>query len=193
MEQPKNTELNIKNAGPWAKQYCPIIESRIPKWMLSALEEIGRKLPLMEGAEHLFRVLNLLGYKTAIISGGFTYFGEILQKRLGIDYVYANTLVIRDGVLTGEVSQPIVDSGKKAELLRLIADKEGISLKQTIAVGDGANDLAMLDAAGMGIAFHARPVVRENARNSISTLGLDSLLYLMGIRERDQEISEGLQ
>ena len=157
------------------------------------LEEIGRNLPLMEGAEHLFRILNLLGYKTAILSGGFTYFGAILQKRLGIDYVCANNLVIQDGVLTGRVSKPIVDSAKKAEFLKLIADQESISLKQTIAVGDGANDLAMLNAAGLGIAFHAKPLVRENARSSISTLGLDSLLYLMGIRDRDQEIVEGLQ
>ena len=158
-----------------------------------ALEEVGSKLPLMEGAEHLFKNLNLLGYKTAILSGGFTYFGEILQKRLGIDYVYANNLIIQDGVLTGEVSKPIVDASKKAELLKFIAKEEGISLKQTIAVGDGANDLAMLNAAGMGIAFHAKPLVRENAGHSISTFGLDSLLYLMGIRDRDQEIAESLQ
>jgi len=152
---------------------------------VSALTEVAERLPLMEGAEHLFKVLNTLGYKTAILSGGFTYFGEVLQQKLGIDYVYANELEIADGRLTGRVIPPVVDAARKAELLRSIADREGISLKQTIAVGDGANDLAMLDAAGMGIAFHAKPLVRESAGHAISTLGLDSILYLMGIRDRD--------
>ncbi len=152
---------------------------------VSALTEVAERLPLMEGAVHLFEVLNTLGYKTAILSGGFTYFGEVLQRKLGIDYVFANELEIREGCLTGRVLPPVVDAARKAELLRSIADREGISLKQTIAVGDGANDLAMLDAAGMGIAFHAKPLVRESAGHAISTLGLDSILYLMGIRDRD--------
>lgn len=158
----------------------------------SVLEEVAERLPLMEGAEHLFRILNRLGYKTAILSGGFTYFAETLRKKLDIDYVYANELVIENGVLTGEVSEPVVDAKRKAELLEYIADEEGLSLKQTIAVGDGANDLAMLDAAGMGIAFHAKPLVRESAGHSISNLGLDSLLYLIGIRDRDAELEEML-
>ena len=152
---------------------------------VSALAEVAERLPLMEGAVHLFEVLNTLGYKTAILSGGFTYFGEVLQRKLGIDYVFANELEIREGCLTGRVLPPVVDAARKADLLRSIADREGISLKQTIAVGDGANDLAMLDAAGMGIAFHAKPLVRESAGHAISTLGLDSILYLMGIRDRD--------
>ncbi|MEL0064844.1 MAG: phosphoserine phosphatase SerB [Gammaproteobacteria bacterium] len=152
---------------------------------VSALTQVAERLPLMEGAVHLFEVLNTLGYKTAILSGGFTYFGEVLQRKLGIDYVFANELEIREGCLTGRVLPPVVDAARKAELLRSIADREGISLKQTIAVGDGANDLAMLDAAGMGIAFHAKPLVRESAGHAISTLGLDSILYLMGIRDRD--------
>jgi len=152
---------------------------------VSALSEVAERLPLMEGAVHLFEVLNTLGYKTAILSGGFTYFGEVLQRKLGIDYVFANELEIGEGRLTGRVLPPVVDGARKAELLRSIADREGISLKQTIAVGDGANDLAMLDAAGMGIAFHAKPLVRESAGHAISTLGLDSILYLMGIRDRD--------
>ena len=152
---------------------------------VSALTQVAERLPLMEGAVHLFEVLNTLGYKTAILSGGFTYFGEVLQRKLGIDYVFANELEIREGRLTGRVLPPVVDAARKADLLRSIADREGISLKQTIAVGDGANDLAMLDAAGMGIAFHAKPLVRESAGHAISTLGLDSILYLMGIRDRD--------
>ena len=152
---------------------------------VSALAKVADRLPLMEGAEHLFKTLNHLGYKTAILSGGFSYFGELLQEKLGVDYVYANELEIADGFLTGRVLSPIVDAGRKADLLQRLADKEGISLQQTIAVGDGANDLAMLDIAGLGIAFHAKPLVRESAGHAISTLGLDSLLYLMGIRDKE--------
>lgn len=154
----------------------------------SALKSVASRLPMMEGAEYLFETLNHLGYKTAILSGGFTYFGEVLQAKLNIDYMYANTLEIKNGQLTGKVLQPIVDAEQKAILLRELAVKEGISLQQTIAVGDGANDLAMLAAAGLGIAFHAKPLVRESAGHSISNLGLDSLLYLMGIRDRDAEL-----
>lgn len=152
---------------------------------VSALEKVADRLPLMEGAEHLFRTLNHLGYKTAILSGGFSFFGKLLQEKLGVDYVYANELEIEEGVLTGRVLDPIVDAGRKADLLKQLADQEGISLQQTIAVGDGANDLAMLDIAGLGIAFHAKPLVRESAGHAISTLGLDSLLYLMGIRDKE--------
>ena len=155
---------------------------------VSALVEVAAGLPLMEGAEHLFRTLNKLGYKTAILSGGFDYFGEVLKKRLSIDYLFANKLEITGDHLTGKVVTPIVDAARKADLLRELAVKENISLEQTIAVGDGANDLAMIDAAGLGIAFHAKPIVRESAGQSISTLGLDSILYLMGIRDRDAEL-----
>lgn len=154
---------------------------------VSALERVAERLPLTEGVEHLFETLNHLGYKTAILSGGFSYFGNILQKKLGVDYVFANELEIENGALTGKVLQPIVDANRKAELLKELADREGISLKQTIAVGDGANDLAMLDVAGLGIAFHAKPLVRESAGQAISNLGLDSILYLMGIRDRDAQ------
>ncbi|MBL6691069.1 MAG: phosphoserine phosphatase SerB [Pseudomonadales bacterium] len=154
----------------------------------SVLVKVAGRLPLTEGVEHLFETLNHLGYKTAILSGGFTYFGDVLKKKLSVDYVYANELEISDGKLTGRVLDPIVDAERKASLLRELAEQQGISLKQTIAVGDGANDLAMLDVAGLGIAFHAKPLVRESAGHSISNLGLDSLLYLMGIR--DAEVRE---
>ena len=149
------------------------------------LETIAKRLQLTEGAETLFHNLHNLGFKTAVISGGFSYFGHYLQKKLNIDYVYANTLEIQEGRLTGKVLGQIVDGKRKAELLELIAKKENIRLEQTIAVGDGANDLPMLGKAGLGIAFRAKPIVRESAKQAISTLGLDAILYLMGFRDRD--------
>lgn len=151
----------------------------------STLEAIAAQLRLTEGAETLISQLRRLGYKTAILSGGFTYFAERLQKTLGIDYVYANTLPIRDGLVTGEVHEPIVDGQRKADLLRELAQREGISLEQTIAVGDGANDLPMLSIAGLGVAFRAKPLVKKSAKQAISTLGLDGILYLLGFRDRD--------
>ncbi len=149
------------------------------------LETIAKRLQLTEGAETLFHNLHNLGFKTAVISGGFSYFGHYLQKKLNIDYVYANTLEIQEGRLTGKVLGQIVDGKRKAELLEIIAKKENIRLEQTIAVGDGANDLPMLGKAGLGIAFRAKPIVRESAKQAISTLGLDAILYLMGFRDRD--------
>ena len=140
---------------------------------------------LTEGAEHLFHNLHRLGFKTAILSGGFTYFGRYLQQKLNIDYVYANELEIVDGKMTGNVIGQVVDGKRKAALLEEIAATENIRLEQTVAVGDGANDLPMLGKAGLGIAFRAKPIVRETARQSISTLGLDAILYLMGFRDRD--------
>lgn len=151
------------------------------------LAEIAQDLPLMDGAQILFKTLKTLGYKTAILSGGFTYFAESLKAKLGIDYVFANELKIKNGILTGEVLEPIVDAQRKAELVKELADRENISLQQVIAVGDGANDLAMLATAGLGIAFHAKPIVKEKAGHSISNMGLDSILYLMGIRDRDSD------
>jgi phosphoserine phosphatase len=142
-------------------------------------------IPLVQGAEQLIGTLKTLGYKTAILSGGFNFFAQHLQKRLGIDYVFANDLDIADGVVTGEVRTPIVDGARKAQLLRQIADQESISLDQVVAVGDGANDLPMLGIAGMGIAFRAKPLVRQTASHAVSFLGLDSLLYLIGVRDRD--------
>jgi len=149
------------------------------------LEDVARSLPLTEGAERLISNLKRLGFKIAIISGGFTYFGQRLKELLGIDYVYANTLDVKDGALTGKVKGAIVDGARKAQLLRSLAKKEGIDLQQVIAVGDGANDLPMLGIAGLGIAFHAKPKVKAGARQSISTLGLDAILYLIGFRERE--------
>ena len=151
----------------------------------NVLHDIARNLPLTEGAHRLVSNLKKYGYKTAILSGGFTYFGRYLQTVLGIDYVFANELEIVDGKLTGNYLGEIVDGQMKAELLKKLAFKEDIHLEQVIAVGDGANDLPMISLAGLGIAFHAKPVVRESAGHAISTAGLDSILYLIGFRDRE--------
>jgi phosphoserine phosphatase len=152
---------------------------------VSALDEVVRTVPLMDGAERLIATLRRLGYKTAILSGGFTFVGRELQRRLGIDYLYANELDIVDGVVTGEITSEIVDGGRKAHYLAAIAKAESLSMDQVIAVGDGANDLPMLRLAGLGIAFRAKPLVRESARHAMSTLGLDGILYLLGVRDRE--------
>jgi len=149
------------------------------------VQDVLHSVPLAQGAERLISTLKRLGYKTAILSGGFTFFGKHLQELLGIDYVFANELEIAEGVVTGRVTGGIVDGEKKAELLEFIARKENISLDQVVAVGDGANDLPMLNIAGMGIAFHAKPLVRRSARHAVSHLGLDGILYLIGVRDRD--------
>jgi phosphoserine phosphatase len=151
----------------------------------AVLEKIAAELPLTEGVERLFKVLKGLGFKTAIISGGFQYFGDYLQKKLGVDYVCANELDVVDGKVTGEAKGRIVDAERKAEFLREIAAKESIDLRQVIAVGDGANDLPMLREAGLGIAFRAKPIVRERAGNALSVAGLDGILYLIGVRDRE--------
>lgn len=151
----------------------------------SVLEGIAQQLPLTEGAEHLIATLRRLGYKTAILSGGFNYFGRYLQYKLGIDYVFANELEVAQGKVTGRVIGDVIDGERKAQLLRELAAKENITLEQVIAVGDGANDLPMLSIAGLGIAFRAKPLVKASAKQSISTLGLDAILYLMGLRDRD--------
>lgn len=149
----------------------------------SVLEEIAVQLPIMEGAQRLMTILKKCGYKIAILSGGFSYFGNHLKQLFGVDYVYANELEIINGKLTGNYIGDIVDGKRKAELLRLIAQVEKIDLEQVIAVGDGANDLPMLNIAGLGIAFHAKPKVKENAQQSISTTGLDGILYFLGFRD----------
>jgi phosphoserine phosphatase len=142
-------------------------------------------VPMMDGAERLISTLRRLGYKTAILSGGFTFMGRELQRRLGIDHLHANELDIVNGVATGEVKGEIVDGARKAYYLGEIAKAEGLSMEQVIAVGDGANDLPMLKLAGLGIAFRAKPVVRQSARQAISTMGLDGILYLLGVRDRE--------
>lgn len=155
----------------------------------SALQQIAGELKISEGAEHLISTLRALGYKTAILSGGFTYFAHYLQEKLGIDYVHANELDIENGKVTGRVTGKIVDGERKARLLRRLADDEGLDLQQVIAVGDGANDLPMLSTAGLGIAFRAKPLVKQSAEQSISTLGLDAILYLLGFSDRYQQHS----
>jgi phosphoserine phosphatase len=158
--------------------------------LLNGLEEnllsfVARNLVLTEGADRVVRKLKQLGYKIGIISGGFEYFGKYLQKKLGMDYVFANCLEMADGKLTGKIKGDIIDGQKKAEILRTIAQVENISLQQTIAVGDGANDLPMISIAGLGVAFNAKSIVKENAQRSISSVGLDGLLYLMGLSARE--------
>jgi len=154
------------------------------------LHEVAVNLPITKGAKRLIDTLHTYGFKTAILSGGFTYFGHYLQEKLDIDYVYANQLEIEDGVLTGGYLGDIVDGDKKAEYLKLLAKKEGIDIGQTIAVGDGANDLQMLNLAGLGIAFHAKPKVKDNAQSSISSIGLDGVLYLLGYHDRHIDLLE---
>ena len=149
----------------------------------SVMKDIAEHLPITEGVERLMYVLKRYGYKIAILSGGFTYFGNYLKERFGIDYVYANNLEIVDGKLTGRYVGDIVDGKRKAELLQLLAQVENVDIAQTIAVGDGANDLPMLSVAGLGIAFHAKPKVKANAKQSINTIGLDGVLYFLGFKD----------
>ncbi|WP_298901673.1 phosphoserine phosphatase SerB [uncultured Psychroserpens sp.] len=154
------------------------------------LHDVAVNLPITKGAKRLIDTLKSYGFKTAILSGGFTYFGNYLKEKLGMDYVYANQLEIVDGVLTGSYIGDIVDGDKKAEYLKEIAKMEGIDIGQTIAVGDGANDLQMLNLAGLGIAFHAKPKVKDNAQSSISSIGLDGVLYLLGYHDRHIDLIE---
>lgn len=149
----------------------------------SVMRDIAEKLPVTEGVERMMSVLKRAGFKTAILSGGFTFFGDYLKQKYGFDYVYANELEIVDGKLTGRYVGDVVDGKRKAELLRLIAQVENVNIAQTIAVGDGANDLPMLSAAGLGIAFHAKPKVKATAKQSISTIGIDGVLYFLGFKD----------
>ncbi len=150
---------------------------------VSVMEDIANHLPITEGVDRLMFVLKQYGYKIAILSGGFTYFGNYLKNKYDIDYVYANELEVENGKLTGRYVGEIVDGRRKAELLKLIAQVEHVNLAQTIAVGDGANDLPMLSEAGLGIAYHAKPRVVANAKQSINTIGLDGVLYFLGFKD----------
>ncbi len=150
---------------------------------INVMEDIALNLPITEGLERMMTVLKRVGYKTAILSGGFTYFGNYLKQRYGFDYVYANELEVKDGRLTGRYLGEVVDGRRKAELLRLLCQFEKINISQAVAVGDGANDLPMLNLAGLGIAFHAKPKVKATARQSISTIGLDGILYFLGLKD----------
>jgi len=149
----------------------------------NVMEDIARNLPFNEGLERTMKILKMVGYKTAILSGGFTYFGKYLQQKFGFDYVYANELEIEDGKLTGRYLGDVVDGRRKAELLRLLCQVEGINLAQSVAVGDGANDLPMLSLAGLGIAYHAKPKVQANAKQNLSSIGLDGILYFLGLKD----------
>lgn len=150
---------------------------------VSMMQEIAENLPITEGVDRLMRILKKVGFKIAILSGGFTYFGNFLKQKYNIDYVYANELEIENGKLTGNHVGDIVDGKRKAELLRLIAQVENVDIRQTVAVGDGANDLPMISIAGLGIAFHAKPKVKATAKQSISTIGLDGILYFLGYKD----------
>lgn len=161
------------------KQRCSLLKGLD----VSVMQEIAENLPITEGVDRLMRILKKVGFKIAILSGGFTYFGNYLKQKYNIDYVYANELEIVDGKLTGHYIGDIVDGKRKAELLRLIAQVENVDIRQTVAVGDGANDLPMISIAGLGIAFHAKPKVKETAQQSISTIGLDGILYFLGYKD----------
>ena len=150
---------------------------------VSVMQEIAENLPITEGVDRLKRILKKVGFKIAILSGGFTYFGNYLKQKYNIDYVYANELEVENGKLTGRHVGDIVDGKRKAELLRLIAQVENVDIRQTVAVGDGANDLPMISIAGLGIAFHAKPKVKATAKQSISTIGLDGILYFLGYKD----------
>ena len=161
------------------KQRCALLKGLD----VSVMQEIAENLPITEGVDRLMRVLKKVGFKIAILSGGFTYFGNYLKQKYNIDYVYANELEIEDGKLTGRYVGDIVDGRRKAELLRLIAQVENVDIRQTVAVGDGAYDLPMISIAGLGIAFHAKPKVKATANQSISTIGLDGILYFLGYKD----------
>ena len=150
---------------------------------VSVMQEIAENLPITEGVDRLMRILKKVGFKIAILSGGFTYFGNYLKQKYNIDYGYANELEVENGKLTGRHVGDIVDGKRKAELLRLIAQVENVDIRQTVAVGDGANDLPMISIAGLGIAFHAKPKVKATAKQSISTIGLDGILYFLGYKD----------
>lgn len=157
---------------------------------LAAIERARARITLTPGARTFVTTLRRLGYAVAVVSGGFTQFTDGLKAELGLDHAFANTLEISDGVITGELLGEIVDRPGKARLLARIAELEGVPTSQTVAVGDGANDLDMLAAAGLGIAFNAKPVVREQADATVSVPHLDAILFMLGIRRDDVVLPE---
>lgn len=152
---------------------------------LSAIERVRGRIRLTPGARTFVRTLKRLGFAVAIVSGGFTVFTDWLQDQLDLDHAYGNTIEISGDRLTGEILGTVVDRARKAELLAEIAAAEGVPLSQTVAIGDGANDLDMLAAAGMGIAFNAKPAVREQAEVTVSVPYLDAILFMLGLRGTD--------
>lgn len=177
----------ITEAAMWGEiDFCESFRQRcalLKGLDVSVMQEIAENLPITEGVDRLMRILKKVGFKIAILSGGFTYFGNYLKQKYNIDYVYANELEVENGKLTGRHVGDIVDGKRKAELLRLIAQVENVDIRQTVAVGDGANDLPMISIAGLGIAFHAKPKVKATAKQSISTIGLDGILYFLGYKD----------
>ena len=177
----------ITEAAMWGEiDFCESFRQRcalLKGLDVSVMQEIAENLPITEGVDRLMRILKKVGFKIAILSGGFTYFGNYLKQKYNIDYIYANELEVENGKLTGRHVGDIVDGKRKAELLRLIAQVENVDIRQTVAVGDGANDLPMISIAGLGIAFHAKPKVKATAKQSISTIGLDGILYFLGYKD----------
>ncbi len=155
--------------------------SKLKGLEVSRMQDVLENLPLTQGVEEFIATIKMLGYKVALISGGFTFFADALKKKLGLDYSFANELEIKDGRLTGNVIGTIVNANQKAILVKLISQQENISLEQVVAIGDGANDLPMLAAAGLGIAFHAKDVVKKEAQQHLSHGPMTSILYFLGI------------
>ena len=181
-EVKKITELAMQGKIDFAESFKKRV--KLLKGLdVSVMQEIVDNLPITEGLDRLISVLKQVGFKIAILSGGFTYFGNYLKEKYSLDYMYANELEIKDGKLTGNYIGEIVDAKRKAELLKLIAQVEKVDIRQTVAVGDGANDLLMLETAGLGIAFHAKPKVIENAQQSLSSVGIDGILYFLGYKD----------
>lgn len=159
----------------------------------AAIDRVREKVRFTPGARTFVRTLKRLGFKVAIVSGGFTAVTDHLAAELDLDHAVANVLEVEDGVLTGRTVGPVVDRERKGEVLRELAEAEGLSLAQCVAVGDGANDLAMLSAAGLGIAFNAKPVVKQAADTSVSVPFLDAILFLLGIRRDEVERADAAE
>ena len=157
----------------------------------SVLDEVAKQVELMPGAATLIRTLKRLDHKVAIVSGGFTQITDVLAAELGIDYAAANTLEVVDGRLTGRLTGPIIDRAGKAAALRRFATAAGVPLNQTVAIGDGANDLDMIATAGLGVAFNAKAMVRQAADTSVSVPHLDTILYLLGISRDEVDADAG--